>query len=308
MSPPHARAVFDPDEDGDRCIRAAVAILVSYLALTTLPMLRAWNMPALRVPLLAHVGVLTIASIALLKTDHPHLRSVRAWLPLLLGPFLYIELRWLIVGAGFPHHDTAVASWEAFLFPSDPSRTLAVDWASLALSETLHLAYVSYYALIYVPPLALWLRRRRRAFDATMLALAVVYAACFFTYVMFPVDGPRFLHGASAAPDGPIRAAVMRLLAGGSSRGTAFPSSHVAASVVASICALRFQPRLGSLVAFLSVLLAIGAVYGGYHYATDIIAGLATGLLSSAVAFLLEQQLTRGRPTTQQRVAERQAT
>src|SRR5207244_2602546 len=103
----------------------------------------------------------------------------------------------------------------------------------------------------------LYLRGRREPFARTMLALTLVYGVCFSAYLFFPVDGPRFLFGAAAAPDGPVRAFVLRLLAAGSSRGTAFPSSHVAASVVAAACALQWQRPVGIVVAVLAAGLTI---------------------------------------------------
>jgi membrane-associated phospholipid phosphatase len=218
------------------------------------------------------------------RTRSAALRPLRDLLPLSTGAFLYVELRWLIPAVGRPHADAVVVSWERLLFPGNPSATWAPAAASPALSELLHFAYASYYALVLVPPLVLYWRGRREGYAATLLALVVVYAICFSIYLVFPVDGPRFLHGPAAAPNGPVRAFVLHLLAAGSSRGTAFPSSHVAASVVASLCALRFQPRLGAAVALLTAGLALGTVYGGFHYAVDAVAGVAVGGVAWAAA------------------------
>jgi membrane-associated phospholipid phosphatase len=178
-------------------------------------------------------------------------------------------------------------AWESRLFPSNPSATLAPRLHGLALSELLHLAYASYYLLMYVPPLVMYARGARAHFAATMLALTLVYGTCFVTYALFPVDGPRYLVGAAAAPDGPVRSFVLALLERGSSRGTAFPSSHVAASVVAALCALRFDRRLGGVVALLASLLTVATVYGGFHYAVDGLVGVMLGLLGWSMSMVL---------------------
>lgn len=276
----------------DALVRAALWILVAYLCATVVPVLRWSTTSGDWLPASLHVAaLLVVAAIAGLSTVPAW---ARAWTPLLVAPYLYIELRWAIPGAGRPHSDGLVMSWEAALFPSDPSRTLGVSWGSPLVSELLHACYLSYYLLMYAPPVSLWLRGRQRDFAATLLALAVVYATCFLAYVAFPVDGPRFVHGPAIAPDGPIRAIVLSVLESGSSRGSAFPSSHVAASVVAAICALRFQPRAGILVTAIAAGLSVGAVYGGYHYAVDILAGLLTGVASAAIAYGLERRLLSG--------------
>jgi membrane-associated phospholipid phosphatase len=264
-------------------IRISLLILAAYLVLTLAPMLRWGIVRGSWAPAVAHVVALSVA-LAGAFVAGTRLRTLRDWTPLGLGPFLYIELRWIIEGVGQPHADALVVRWEATLFGSDPSRTLALLWPSLVLSELLHLCYISYYALVYVPPALLWLRGQRKTFAETVLALVIVYAVCFLVYAVFPVDGPRFAHGPSLAPAGPIRTMVVHLLETGSSRGTAFPSSHVAASVAAALCALRYQRRVGVVVAVCAVGLAIGAVYGGYHYGVDVVAGAITGGVAFAVS------------------------
>ena len=279
-------------DEGDVLIRVSLQLLAVYLVVMLVPMAH-WSLASAEwLRFAAHVAAIGLV-LSGISNRRPITRTLRDWTPLGLGPFLYIELRWIIAGAGRAHADAQLAGWESHLFASDPSRSLAVRWPWLALSELLHLCYISYYALVYVPPALLWLRGRRRAFGETVLALVVVYAVCFAVYVIFPVDGPRFLHGPSLAPDGPIRSIVVRLLESGSSRGTAFPSSHVAASVVAALSALRFQRRVGAVVAVLATGLAVGAVYGGYHYAVDVLAGAAIGLASWAVARVVCREVLR---------------
>jgi membrane-associated phospholipid phosphatase len=261
----------------DQAIKAANGIAAAYLALGALPML-AWAIRTgtLLPPLLHGIALGLALWVVTAGTRVP--RAVRDWMPLALGPFFYIELRWLIPGLARPHADARVLAWEQSLFGGTPSSTLALRWPWLPLSELLHLCYASYYLLVLVPPLLLYLAGRRADYARTLLALVTVYAVCFTTYLVFPVDGPRYLMGPAAAPDGPIRHAVLALLASGSSRGTAFPSSHVAASVVASLCALRTDPRIGIPVALLTAGLTVGTVYGGFHYAVDALVGLLVGL------------------------------
>ena len=276
----------------DSLVRLAGALAVAHLVVGVAPMAIYARRFGAIAPLLAHLVALTFGAMVL-ASRRRSLQPLRDWLPLLLGPFLYIELRWLIAGVGRPHADALVQGWEHALFPSNPAATWASALPVRWLSEALHFAYASYYLLVYVPPALLYLRGQRDAYAATLLALAVVYGVCFLTYVVFPVDGPRFLTGPAAAPDGPIRSFVVHLLQTGSSRGTAFPSSHVAAAVVASLAALRHQRRVGILVALLTAGLAVGAVYGGYHYLVDVLVGAIVGV----AAWLLARALCRALST-----------
>jgi membrane-associated phospholipid phosphatase len=274
----------------ERALQAAAALLSVYELAAVAPMINYTRISGAVGPLAVHALLLALSTTAALAPQRLPV-WLRTWLLQIIGPLLYVELRWLIPGTALPHQDARVRGWEAALLHDDPSRTLAPRFHDVALSELFHLAYASYYALIYVPPVLLYLRGRRDEYAATILALAVTYAVCFAAYLVFPVDGPRFIGGPASAPDGPIRSAVLWLLALGSSRGTGFPSSHVAASVTASICALRYQPRVGAIVTAATALLVVATVYGGFHYGVDALAGLLTGALASAMGATLWRRL-----------------
>ena len=272
-------AADDPESRSDRIGRGIAIALAIYLALATWPVWRFARSSSDALPLIAHLGILAYTLLLLVAPVRAR-RAPLDWLVLTIGPVMYVELRWIIAGAGVPHRDAWAIAWEQALFPSNPSATLAPRLASFALSEALHLAYAAYYLLIYLPPMLLYLRGRRDEFIATVLALTIVYGVCFITYAFLPVDGPRYLVGPAAAPDGPIRSFVLALLDQGSSRGTAFPSSHVAASVVSSLCALQYQRRVGAIVTVAAGALTVATVYGGFHYAVDALVGVILGGLA----------------------------
>jgi membrane-associated phospholipid phosphatase len=272
-------AADDPSTQSDRVGRGIAVAVAVYLSLVAWPVWRFARSSGETLPLLAHLAILGY-TLLLLAAPARARRAAMDWLVLTIGPVMYVELRWIIAGVGLPHRDAWAIAWERALFPTNPSATLAPRFSSLALSEALHLAYAAYYLLVYLPPIALYLRGRRDAFMATVLALTIVYGICFVTYAAFPVDGPRYLVGPAAAPDGPVRAFVLALLDQGSSRGTAFPSSHVAASVVSSLCALQYQRRVGVFIAVVTAALTVATVYGGFHYAVDALVGVILGGLA----------------------------
>jgi membrane-associated phospholipid phosphatase len=281
-----------PTRRTDAVARAIGVALATYLAIVTFPIWRYATASGTHVALVTHLAMLGYA-LAVLSARRAGARPALDWLTLTIGPLMYVEMRWIIAGLGLPHRDGLVAAWEQVLFPSNPSATLALRWRALPLSEALHLAYGGYYLLVYLPPIILYARGKRDDFVATALALTVVYGSCFVTYALFPVDGPRYLVGPAAAPDGPMRRLVLALLEQGSSRGTAFPSSHVAASVVAALCALRYQRPVGIVVAITACALTVATVYGGFHYAVDALVGVFVGGLSWFVSTLLWRAASR---------------
>src|SRR5690349_9861521 len=176
------------------------------------------------------------------------------------------------------------------------------------LSWLLHGCYIAYYAILYASPLGLWLSGRRAAARHTIFAVMITFYLCYVVFLFFPVAGPRYafdLTHNAATNVWPARA-TQWLLERGDSWGAAFPSSHVAAAVVAAACALRYWRRLGLVLTPLTLGLVLSVVYGQFHYAVDAVAGLlvAAAVLASqhiygtasavAPAPLAEQKLETG--------------
>lgn len=255
----------------------AARVALAYLALS-FPLLFLNGLAATPWPMVAGHLVASAGLFWALRSGSGN--PLAAWLPILLTPFFYMELPALIAGVNGPgYHDAAVQGWELALFGFQPSH----EWAGMMpwvwLSEALHAGYLSYYFMIFGPPLVLFLRGRREEFAGSQLAVLATFVGCYTVFILFPVEGPRYAWPAPPGlPDGPLRSFAKQLLEGGSSRGTAFPSSHAAVAVAATLAALRYQWRVGLLSALFSLLLVLGAVYAGYHYAIDMIVGIALGL------------------------------
>lgn len=214
------------------------------------------------------------------KACSPHWawRRLGDWLPLLSLPLLYGGLPWSTIGAG-TMHDAVVQGWDRALFGTDPARTMAGALPWRPLSEVLHLAYFSYYGIIYGPALFFYLRPgHRRGFHAIVLAFTLTMVSSFVAFSVFPVEGPRYAWPApEGVPSGPVRTLVLSVLQAGSTRGTAFPSSHMAIALAIALAVFPWRKAAGAWLTITAVLLGLGAVYGGFHYATDILAGMALG-------------------------------
>jgi len=175
------------------------------------------------------------------------------------------------------------------VFGSQLSHRWIREMPNRLLSWLLHGCYLAYYAILYASPLGLWLSGRRDAARRTIFAVMVTFYICYVVFLFFPVAGPRYafdLAHNAATGVWPARAAQW-LLDRGDSWGAAFPSSHVAAAVVAALCALRYSRPLGLLLAPLTLGLVLSVVYGQFHYAVDAVAGLivAAGVLVSQYVY-----------------------
>ncbi len=258
----------------------ATSVLAAYLAVSAIPASIAFGSGrAPAVLLILHLAALATAGTLIYRGTDGWFAD---WLPLIAVPLLYAELPSLMLSS--QTHDGVVQSWEAAWFGASPAHAAAGRWPIPMLSELLHAAYLSYYAIIVVPPLVLYLRGDRLEFQRTMTVLLTVFALCFTIFIAFPVAGPRYFWAPPPGVyDGPIRRVVLQLLEAGSSRGTAFPSSHVAVAAAQSVMVLTWNRKAGIGLSVLTLLLALGAVYGGFHYGVDAIAG---GFVGCAIAML----------------------
>jgi membrane-associated phospholipid phosphatase len=215
------------------------------------------------------------------------LGAIHAWYPLAYFAFFFEEMQFLVHAFHPGWFDGYLIAIDRALFGVNPT-VWAEQFATYWLTELLQLAYASYFLLPFMAGVTLWVTQRRGDFDRFMLASAVAYVTCYIVFVAFPIEGPfhtlRHLQQVQLT-GGPVNAAVEWIERYGRVHGGAFPSAHMAGSVVALLAAWRTVPVLGR--ALLPVVMAIAAatIYGRYHYVVDVAAGVAVGTMGVMVAW-----------------------
>ena len=242
--------------------------------------------------LLAANGLIVALVVLVTRNDlGPFGRLVHDLYPIILLAALYASLDLVNGGGRVAVHDPTVRRWEAALFGGQPSRDWWQRWPSRFWSTLLHGAYCSYYGIVVVPALVLASRDDRTALRRFVLAVIATFLACYAVFLFFPVAGPyyAFPRPTGSFVDNPMARLVYAMLAGGSSYGAAFPSSHVAASVAATMAAWHASRRLGVALLVPTALLTVAVVYCQMHYAVDAIAGLGVGMAVGGWAVKREQ-------------------
>lgn len=209
-----------------------------------------------------------------------------AWLreayPWLVWALAWRELGALHAATAAAAHDAAIARLDQALFGGPWHRSWAVAAPQRWLQEAAHFVYLSYFALILVTPLRALARRRVDELRAATLGLVATYLGCFAVSLALPVYGPRLAEGAGTG-HGLFAGAAVALRAAGDSPGTAFPSSHCAASVMSACLAYRAGARrLAAWLAVWAAAVVLSTIYTGNHYALDALAGSAWALLLNA--------------------------
>ena len=262
--------------------RTTTTLTVSYLMTTAVVMvLFGQGVPGRAWLVLAHLAL--AAALCALKTAPGSApRLVRDWHPLFLFPFLYKEVEPLAAVVGNWRLTSTIPALEAAVFGGQPSVSLSQRLAFVPLSEFLHFCYLAY--VIVVPAVAgyWYCRGRREAFGELVLTLSIVMLGSYLFFILLPVDSPYYL----APRLGPPLSGhfffdlVHQVSARGGARGGAFPSAHVSGALVVFLVAWRHQRWLACLLAPILAGVVMATVYGRFHYALDVMAGL----LSAAVA------------------------
>jgi membrane-associated phospholipid phosphatase len=208
-------------------------------------------------------------------------RGLRELYPLLWLCAFWTELDFIRHLLHSTSNDFALRAFDLQVFGAALDQVWMPAMPQLWLSETMHLAYFAYYPLIFLPPIALALLGRYEASRDITFRLLVTYLACYLIYLVFPVDGPGHTlpRYAGALTDGSIYQLVHGAVGLGDSRGTAFPSSHVAGAVTIALLGWRwFRPGVAALLTLEAAGVFFSTVYTQQHYATDAVAGLVLAL------------------------------
>ncbi len=200
--------------------------------------------------------------------------AARAWLP-----HLYLILGYWIPAALVP---AVPNQWfQRWLARTDVTRSWRVR--GIAARHVLELAYLCCYPL--VPAAFAVVFAFGSAADVGSFWLNVLGAgyACYVTLPWTSALPPRLLDGERSVPPHAVAALNARVLGRFSHRRVTFPSGHVAVSVAASFSVWCVWPEAGAAFGVTSVLIAVAAVAGRYHYAVDVVLGAGVGVLVSAV-------------------------
>jgi membrane-associated phospholipid phosphatase len=227
---------------------------------------------------------LSIAASTLLLARAPHggARFLRDWLPvvvvlatfLLLQPIIEAAVPWRL-DAALAAFDERYLSWlvgpwhDAFSRPT-------------AFTDTIYLAYVSYYLLPIAVAAAAW-RRGPEAVERTFFALLLGFYLTFLGYLLLPASGPRLEVAEEARRLGgsAISEAVRAFLrAAESTTLDAFPSGHTTIALISGVFGSRLLGRgTAAMVWAWAAGVMFATVYINVHYAVDVLAGLVLAAL-----------------------------
>jgi membrane-associated phospholipid phosphatase len=209
------------------------------------------------------------------------LHFARHWYPLPLYIFFFEELQGLVHAIFTNWFDGALTAFDHALFGVHPSVWLA-QFANPQLNDFMQFFYMTYFLYLVMLPALLYFSREYNAFWSVMVSTAIAHYSVYVISVLLPIESPYY--SLASVNKTPLVGGYFTDLIGlverfGRVHGAAFPSAHVAGSMVAILAAWRYRRSLFWLCLPFFGCMCVATVYGRYHYAADVFAGLVVGAL-----------------------------
>jgi len=266
---------------------AADRLTVAYLIFSTaLILVCRQNIPRWATLLPIHLGLIVMIFGLVYAREHAVsvLSLLSHWYPTLLFLFFFEEIG-LIVHAIFPGwFDEYLIKADYAMFGVHPTVWIE-QFSGYWLNEYMQLVYTSYFLLTIGLGAYLWIRNQREDFAVFIASTCAAYYLCYVIFVLFPIESPhhtlRHLQRVELA-GGPFTAFINLIEKHGRVHGGAFPSAHVAGSMVVLISAWRFARRAkycGYWLTPLVLSIWVATVYGRYHYVVDVFAGMLMAVI-----------------------------
>lgn len=208
--------------------------------------------------------------------------GLRMLYPVIIMTMLYRALAPLIPLISTEFCDAGIVAWERAMFGFD--LTIWFDrHANLFLTEIMSAGYFSYYFMFPGLALLLFYGRKETELKQYLCAACGAFFISYLLFILYPAAGPRFFQPDKYTSEFQgilIRPLVTAIVDWGGHRGGAMPSSHVAVAVVTMISALRAYGRRAYFMIPIVILLALGTIYGRFHYLADVLAGSAVGVVA----------------------------
>jgi membrane-associated phospholipid phosphatase len=210
----------------------------------------------------------------------------RDWAPLPLMLAAYREMNWFTPALYDHRLERVWIVWDRWLLDAHHLRAI-IESAGPLFPAFLEICYVLVYAVAPVSVVLILLNGRRAEIDRFWLAYLVGTLGAYALFPYFPSEPPRI---AFAGADLPRLVTLARrvnlwILGGYGIHSSVFPSAHVSSAFSAAWALLVIIPGkrwIGALMACYAASVAVATIYGRYHYAADVLAGIAVSLLALA--------------------------
>jgi membrane-associated phospholipid phosphatase len=259
-------------------LRSSEWALIAYFAYTFL-------LAAIRIPASAWKAALVLALVTALLAMLARSASVaRDLAPVLFTLAAFRQMDWFAPVLQDHHLERVWIVWDRALLDHYHLRA-AIESLGLAGPAYLELCYLLVYGAAPIAVAILFRQGARARVDTWWLAYLAGTLGAYALFPYFPSDPPRTVFPGA---DGPhvttfLRSLNLWIVGNYGIHTSVFPSAHVSSVFSAAwglLAALPSRRRFGLGMAIYGASVAIATIYGRYHYAADVAAGLAASGLA----------------------------
>jgi membrane-associated phospholipid phosphatase len=201
------------------------------------------------------------------------------------APAIYILISYYASGALFAG---PLAPFEAWLARTDSHLPL-MSWLARvppALEAVVEVLYAGTFLVIPAGFAVLLAYGFRAQADRYWTMVSIAEYVSFGPLPWLPSRPPWLVEQLNPDHSRGMRKAGLLWVRRTSHCANTFPSGHTAGSLTVALVVMRFAPVPGIVLLAVAIGIAIGCVAGRYHYAVDVLAGVAVALAVSGVGWV----------------------
>jgi membrane-associated phospholipid phosphatase len=249
--------------------------LLYFLYLGTVCWLR--PVPSVRRLIISAVSAVQIAAIWVVARDTPS--YVRDW-----APFLYVSVGYYVTGYLFvapsPNLEAWLLKWDRRWFGDPTTRFARWPWWLVAYLDVI-------YTLCFVllPGGFAALALTGNSFRANRYWTMVLAAdlGAFAPLAVFQTRPPWAIEKPAVLAASRLHRLASYVVKNATTGVNTFPSGHVAVTLAVALGVISSLPLVGAMMLFFAGSISVACVVGRYHYAVDVLAGAALGLVVCGV-------------------------
>jgi membrane-associated phospholipid phosphatase len=255
-------------------LRSSEWLIIAYF--TYVALIARWFFPPWQAWVIA--GIVAVMVWALSRGDS----VLRDCAPLAFVITAYRQMDWFTPAVRDRHLENGWIVWDRWLLDRAHLRA-AIESAGPLLPSFLELSYLLVYTVGPVSIAALFLNRRRERMNQFWLAYLAGTLGAYALFPYFPSEPPRTAFPGTDLPHivTLLRRVNLFIVGEYGIHSSVFPSAHVSSALSAAWGLLATLPErkwIGWLMAFYGLSVGVAAVYGRYHYAVDVAAGMVISL------------------------------
>ncbi len=210
-------------------------------------------------------------------------RFVRLLYPVMIFMVLYRTTGSMMFLFFDRFYDSHLTAFESALFGGDLSLYIDRHLLNSWLNEIFSFCYFSYYFMLPLFLVWLFVKKREQLIVRSLAAVSLTFFASYLLFSLYPIEGPRYYFAAAFANkiSGPIfRPLVELVIDHGAVRGGCMPSSHVGVALAILYYVFKVNRPIGWALVPVNLGLAIGTIWGRFHYVSDVFVGATIALIA----------------------------